>query len=79
MLLKGIQSQLKTIQPQFKKGRHEKNNTGEPKRLFSLQMLVPIYNCKCKGPQGSTLCGPVLQFFKRILKKDNSCFGEGNF
>ena len=51
-----------------------------PKGRFLLQMLFPIYNCKCKGLQGSTLCGPVFcNFFKRILKKKTSVLEKVNF
>ena len=71
VLLKSTQSQFKTIQPQLKvKGKRRKKHTGEPKRLFLLQMFMSIYTCKCRGLQGGTLCGPVFcMFFKNGCKK----------
>ena len=49
-----------------------------PKGYFLLQMLVPISNCKCKGLQGGSLCGPGFYIFQRILEKETNCFGEGS-
>ena len=71
VLWRSIQSQFKTIQPQLKvKGKRRKKIQLSQKGCFLLQMFISIYNCKCKGLQGGTLCGPVfLQFFKRGLKR----------
>ena len=33
-------------------------------------MLIPIYNCTCKGLQGGTLCGPVFAIFEKDFKQN---------
>ena len=51
-----------------------------PKGCFLLQMLIPIYYCKCKGLQGGTV--PLVDLFFAFFQdfeKENSCFGEGIF
>ena len=59
------------------KRKKEKKMQWRQKGCFLLQVPISIYNCKCKGLQGGTLCGPVFcNFFKRVWK-ENSCFVEG--
>ena len=70
--LKKHSIKFKTIRPQLKKGRKEKQKTGEPKGLF-------LYNCKCKGLQGGTLCGPVFCIFSRMLKKKTAVLEKIQF
>ena len=66
MLLKSIQSQFKTIQPQLKQGRKEKKKQVSPKCCFFLQMLIPNYNCKMQGPaRGYPFVDLFFGFWKR--------------
>ena len=59
-----MQSQFKTIQPQLKTLRKKEKNTARARKVvFLLQVLIPIFNRKCKGLQGGTLCGPVFSIF----------------
>ena len=47
------------------------------KVVFLLQMLIPIFNCKCKDLQGGTLCGPVFFICLKDFNKENSFFEQG--
>ena len=75
MFLKSIQSQFKTIQPQVKKGRKEKN-TGEPERLPLVANANSNLYLQMQGPaRGYPLRTCFLHFFKDF-EKEKSCFGE---
>ena len=65
-----MQSQWKPFSHNSKQKEKEKKNTGEAERLFLLQVLIPIYNCTCKGLQGGTLCGPVFAIFEKDFKQN---------
>jgi len=59
-----MQSQFKTIQPQLKTVRKKGKRTARARKVvFLLRVLIPIFDCKCKGVQGGTLCGPVFCIF----------------
>ena len=77
MLLKSIQSQLVTIQPQLKRKKKEKY-TGEPKRLFIIANASSNLELQIQGPErGYPLRSCFLQFCKKDFEKENKCFGEG--
>ena len=71
MLLKSIQSQFKTIQPQWKKEEKETKNTGEPERLFLIANANSNLLLQMQGPARgySTLGGPVLCIFSGFWKR----------
>jgi len=59
-----MQSQLKTIQPQFKNTKEEgKKIQLSQKGCSLLQVLIQMFNCKRKDLQGGTLCLHCLKGF----------------
>ena len=54
-----------------------KNTARARKVVFLLQVLIPIFNCKCKALQGGTLCGPLFCIFLKDVNKEKVFFEQG--
>ena len=80
VLTNPMQSQVKTFQPQLKALRKKgKKYSWSQKGCFLLQVLIPIFNCKCKDLQGGTLCGPVFCNCFKGFNKENSFLNKVKF
>ena len=79
MLLKSMQSQIKTIQPQIKTKRKKETKKIQVRRkdcFLKLHVLITIDNCTCKGLQGVPFVDLCVFLFLQGFLKESSCFEE---